>query len=691
MAADRGSNKVALVEEGYQVNKSGVSHFIRSLLLFIGLGLPVGGLSPGVAADVQTPAAVGTTTRISVSSSGAGGNDQSVRPSISDNGRYVVFESLASNLVTGDTNDKWDIFVRDRQTNVTERVSVAANGAQGNEDSIGANISADGRYIVFTSWATNLIAGKAYYESNVYLKDRQTGQVELISASSTGAADGCAGHYSAISNDSRYVAFYSCNDDLVSGDTNGRFDVYLRDRWTGKTRRVSDGLGGKQGDDRSWGPVGISADGKEVFFHSWATNLVSNDKNETLDAFVHNWETGVTEILSISTSGEQGNSDTGGSVPSADGNIVTLNSNASTLVADDTNNISDVFVRDRTTGETRRVSVASDGSQVYGSYLGNISPDGRFVAFISYSSRLVTQDTNGVPDVFVHDIYTGRTNRVSISSNGTQANDESGYAMDIALDGRAVAFVSKATNLVSGGGDTNNTWDVFVHEYAPCYSLIIYHSGNGNDPATSPGRSVGCEPATFYGGNEITLTAKPAFGHRVKSWSGTNNNNSTSNTNTVTMPASDHAVGVTYEIIPGATFLATIPLTLFMPSSPCFAGPNEVEPNNSAAEANGPLCPNTRTIYGWPGDQFDYFMLDTAQPGRVAATLSNHYGGGTQLALYFGGCCDPGQRVDNDSTPKDGLHVEHSAGQRGRYYIVIYTETPKPNETRPYTLQLEFP
>lgn len=710
------------------MKKYRMSHFVRPVLLLVGLALLGGGLALA-AAESQAPVTVGTTTIVSISTSGVVGNAESISPSISDNGRYVAFESLASNLVIGDTNDKWDVFVHDRQTGATERLSEAADGTQGNSNSYAASISADGRYIVFTSTADNLISGEISSGANVYLKDRSTGQIELISSIPTGEAEGCAGHGSAISNNLRYVAFYAACDRITNDDSNGKHDVYLRDRWSGQTRRVSIGPGGVQGDHDSWGPIGISADGSEVFFSSWSTNLVSEDTNNTLDAFVHNWETGVTEILSVSTDNDQGDYDTGSNNPSADGQIVALGSNASTLVDDDNNFSGDVFIRNRATGETRRVSISSDGGEAYDqSLMGAISPEGRFVTFYSHSSELVVHDTNNVPDIFVHDTQTGRTNRVSISSNGTQANDESFYTMDIARDGRAIAFVSKATNLVSGVGDTNNTWDIFIHEHAPCHSLTTGFYGSGDFPNPLPEHSIGCEPGTYHGGEQITLEANPAAGWQVTGWSGTNNDDSTNTINTVTMPANDYTVDVIYERIPHTitptytpTATATPTLTPTATSTPtgtrisstshrlfaplalsvpnltppppaCFAGPNEKNPNNDAAQANinGPLC-HGATIRGLPDDTFDYFMLDTTQPGRVAATVSDHYAEGVQLALYFGGCCSVSQRVDIDTGQADGLNVSYTAGQPGRFYIAIYAATPKPGETRPYTLQVEFP
>jgi hypothetical protein len=209
-------------------------------------------------------------------------------PVLSADGRYVAFYSLASNLVAGDTNVSWDVFVHDRQTGTTTRVSVASNGAQGNEGSESPALSGDGRYIAFESWASNLAAGDTNDSPDVFVHDRQTGTTSRISV----ASDGTQGnHYrhsvaAALSADGRYVAFTSF-DTLVVDDADLTPDVFVHDRQTDTTSRISVAPDGTQGNRESNFPV-LSGDGHYVAFESWASNLVVGDTNTTPDVFVQN-------------------------------------------------------------------------------------------------------------------------------------------------------------------------------------------------------------------------------------------------------------------------------------------------------------------------------------------------------------------------------------------------------------------
>jgi Tol biopolymer transport system component len=408
----------------------------------------------------------GQTTRVSVATGGGQANLASLNPSISADGRYVAFVSAATNLVSGDTNGAWDIFVHDRQTGQTTRVSVATGGGQANLDSLDPSISADGRYVAFVSAATNLVSGDTNNFQDIFVHDRQTGQTTRVSVASDGTQANGHSYAPSISADGRYVAFASLASNLVSGDTNGAWDVFVHDRQTGETTRVSVASDGTQAIGFFFGSSpSISADGRYVAFDSWATNLVSGDTNDKPDVFVHDRQTGQTTRVSVSSDGTQANN--GAIYPSisADGRYVAFESNSTNLVSGDTNSVTDIFVHDRQTGQTTRVSVSSDGTQANGGpgWSGNpssISADGRYVAFHSYADNLVSGDTNSATDIFVHDRQTGVTTRVSIASDGTQANGFSA-SPSISADGRYVAFMSGATNLVSG--DTNNDWDVFVH------------------------------------------------------------------------------------------------------------------------------------------------------------------------------------------------------------------------------------
>ena len=404
----------------------------------------------------------GATTRVSVASGGTQGNGASHQPAISADGRFVAFESFATNLAGGDTNGWSDVFVRDRQAKKTNRASVATGGKQGHGESWGASISGDGRFVAFASSASDLVAGDTNGCWDVFVHDQQTGQTTRVSIASDGTEANGLSYGPSISADGRFVAFTSFASNLVAGDTNGDYDVFVHDRDTGQTTRVSVASGGTEANEGSYDPS-ISADGQLVAFHSFARNLVAGDTNGASDVFVHDRQTGGTTRVSVASGGTEGDSASGPAAISGGGRFVAFDSEADNLVAGDTNHYGDVFVHDRQTGETTRVSVAGDGTQGNSwSTSASISADGRLVAFRSLASNLVPRDTNGCEDVFVYDRQLGRTTRVSVVSDGKQGNAAS-KCPSISSDGRFVAFESEATNLVAG--DTNRYADVFVREF----------------------------------------------------------------------------------------------------------------------------------------------------------------------------------------------------------------------------------
>src|SRR5207249_2543647 len=223
---------------------------------------------------------------VSVASDGTQGNAASAGAALSADGRFVAFHSTATNLVAGDTNGKTDVFVHDRQTGITERVSVASDGTQGNNASSYPALSADGRLVAFQSDATNLVAGDTNGATDVFVHDRQTGTTERVSVSSGGTEGNGFSAAPALSADGRFVAFHNTATNLVAGDTNGKTDVFVHDRQTGTTERVSVASDGTQGNGPSSGAA-LSADGGLVAFHGTATNLVAGDTSGTYDVFVH--------------------------------------------------------------------------------------------------------------------------------------------------------------------------------------------------------------------------------------------------------------------------------------------------------------------------------------------------------------------------------------------------------------------
>ena len=468
-----------------------------------------------VVAALAASAAGQATSRASVGPGGAQSDKGSTFPSISTDGRYVAFQSTASNLVPGDTNGVSDVFVRDRQTGTTERVSVDSGGGEGNGGSYFPSISADGRYVAFLSYADDLVTGDTNTAPDVFVRDRQGGATERVTVATSGV-QGNAGSYwaPAISADGRYVAYQSNSRNLVGGDTNAASDVFVRDRQAGTTERVSVDSGGGEGNGSSaYGS--ISADGRYVAFASAATDLVAGDTNGVSDIFVRDRQTGTTERVSVDSGGAQGNASCyEPSTPgiSADGRYVAFVSYASDLVPGDTNGLADVFVRDRQGGTTDLVSVDSGGTQGNTDSSGapSISADGRFVACANNASNFAGGDSNGASDVFVRDRQGGTTVRVSVDSGGAQADGSSGYfGLSISGDGRYVAFASDAGNLVTG--DTNSQSDIFVRDRTDSPFTSLCDPGVGAViacPCSNPpgGLGRGCDNSSATGGAVLSAS-----------------------------------------------------------------------------------------------------------------------------------------------------------------------------------------
>jgi hypothetical protein len=401
--------------------------------------------------------AVGSLSRESLGAGGAQANDGSYESQPIGNGRYVAFYSDATNLVLGDTNGKGDIFVRDRLTGAVERVSVSSTGAQAEGDSWDFGISADGRFISFVSSAENLVPDNNLV-ADAFVRDRVLGTTERVSVTSIEVQANGATNQADMTPDGRYVAMQSRAGNLGSGDSNGKHDIFVRDRLLGTTLSASPAFGGGDSNDYSERPS-ISADGRFVAFDSPASNLVAGDVNANFDAFVRDTVAGTTTRVSQSTAGVGGTAGAFAPTISDDGRFVVFAAFAPNLVAGDTNGVNDIFVRDRTLGTTALVNTVAGGMANGRSDFAVISPDGLLVAYESDASNLVPGDTNGVGDVFVTTRSTGQTQRMSVATNGTQANadcDEAAFGPD----GRTVGFGSAATNLVAG--DTNGKRDVFV-------------------------------------------------------------------------------------------------------------------------------------------------------------------------------------------------------------------------------------
>jgi Ca2+-binding RTX toxin-like protein len=398
-------------------------------------------------------------TRVSVNSLGKEGDRFSINPSISADGRFIAFESTATNLVVGDTNNKSDVFVRDRLTEITTRISVNSTGNKGDFDAFNPAISADGRFIAFESNSTNLVAADTNNISDIFLHDRLNGTTTRISVGSTGQEGDRPSLNPSISADGRFVAFESNSTNLVAGDTNNNSDIFVHDIQTNTTTGISVDSTGNRGNIGSFNPS-ISADGRFVAFDSLADNLVAADTNSTRDIFVRDIQTNTTTRVSVNSSGNQGNLGSISAVISANGRFVAFQSNASNLVTEDTNGTSDIFVHDRLSNITSMASVNSTGDRANrSSFKPSISADGRFVAFDSLADNLAAADTNGTNDIFVRDRDTATTTRISVNSQG-QGADITSFNPAISATGNVIAFDSFATNLLPQ--DTNSSRDVFI-------------------------------------------------------------------------------------------------------------------------------------------------------------------------------------------------------------------------------------
>lgn len=404
------------------------------------------------------------TTRISVSSSGQQSDDLSDNPSISADGRYTAFESRATNLVGNDTNKATDIFVYDRLSRQTTRVSVSSDGTQGNKNSTFPTISPDGRYIAFASDATNLVPNDTNKTSDIFVHDRISGQTVRVSVDSNGIeGNRSSALRPAVSNNGELIAFQSEATNLVPNDTNRRTDIFVHNRLTKQTERVSISTAGRQGNSTSIEPS-ISGDGRYVAFASFSTNLAQvNDSNRAYDVFVHDRQTNVTRRVSVATDGTEANGSSRIPAISFHGRHVAFESKATNLVTNDTNNIQDVFVHDLQDSSTTRASISSTGQQANYQTAKRppISAIGRFVAYQTIATNLVGGDTNAQVDIFVRDRTDRQTTRASISTNGVQGNSTS-YSPAISANGQFVAFTSASVTLADG--DTNREFDIYLHD-----------------------------------------------------------------------------------------------------------------------------------------------------------------------------------------------------------------------------------
>jgi len=398
----------------------------------------------GSAAALPVP---GFTELVSQSSSGVQGDQDSELPAISADGRYVAFVSFAENLVPGDTNQSADVFVRDRVLGTTERVSVSSSGreADGNNGLLnlmgGPSISADGRFVAFSSEATNLVSGDRNKNPDVFVRDRQTGTTTRVSVATGGAEANAGGTAPAISRDGRFVAFESSSDNLAP-DTNFTGDIYLHDRQTGTTELISKAFDGGNANSSSFSPT-LNGDGRFVYYTSFASNLVAGDNDDgSVDAYLFDRQTGTAEAITQTASGFA-HSSAGGI--SADGRFVTFTTQDTAFVTPDANGFfEDAWLVDRVTGEYVLLSVNDVGEQGNDStFAGAVSDDGNFAVLVSRSTNYAGTAPS-LENVYVRDRTAGTTRIVSVGNDGLPGDFPSVQGT-MTPDALVFAFMSRSS------------------------------------------------------------------------------------------------------------------------------------------------------------------------------------------------------------------------------------------------------
>lgn len=392
--------------------------------------------------------------------SGRWADANSSEPVISADGRWVAFSSAATNLVAKDGEGFVDVFLADRVSGIVIRVSQTPGGTGGNGDSVAPSISADGRRVAFASAASNFAAADTDRGSDIYVWDRQTRQLELVSVRADGLASGNgASEAPALSADGRWIAFASEARDLVANDRNGQKDVFVRDRELKLTQRVSVTSGGAEATGPSESPS-MDAAGRRVAFHSLAANLVSGDRNAAWDVFVRDRITGITEMASLGGASTQGGDDSVFPILSGDGRYVLFHSLADNFDEFGGGYIG-VFLRDLSGKTLVRVNTRPGGTAAGDAFVDGLSADGRYATFTTDDPNL---GPGGAPELYrawVYDRLTGGLGELGVNDGGYSPDDNTFYGRPSA-DGRYVTYASYSARPMPGHG--TGVGSIFVED-----------------------------------------------------------------------------------------------------------------------------------------------------------------------------------------------------------------------------------
>lgn len=436
---------------------------------------------PATSIDAPLSPDAGETERVSLHSNGSQGNADSNRPDLSADGRYVAFASAADNLVDNDNNGKQDIFVHDRQTGITQRVSIRTGGEEANDNSFAPAISADGNIVVFYSRASNLVNEANNGHTDIFAHNRQSGETTLVSIVLGGTANGDS-RDPAVSADGRYVAFASSASNLVGNDNNFRDDIFRWDRLALVMERISVDNSGVEANGSNHSPA-ISGNGQHIVFVSSANNLAPGDGNNYPDIFLRDTSgggigEGITSRVNLADgSNAEANGDSWAPDISADGYYVAFVSLAANLVDGDDNGYADVFVRDLNLSRTFLASLAGNGDQANDwAEEPAISANGRFVTFQSFADNLSPAPPPNTRHIFIRDRWHNSTTVASVSSGGVRGNGPSADPA-ISANGRFVVYSSIATTLVPN--DTNAARDIFAHHNALALPTLSVNFNTG--------------------------------------------------------------------------------------------------------------------------------------------------------------------------------------------------------------------
>lgn len=485
----------------------------------------------------------GVTQLVSADLNGSqSGNNSSANPMISADGRFVAFESAASDLVGNDSNGNLDVFLRDLQTGVTTLVTTNQDGMASRNNTLFLKLhglSRDGRFVLFSTGGRDLAPGDNNDSADLYVRDMSRGQTTLVSVNLSGEASGNRSRLTSggffnfeavLSADGCFVAFTSYVNDLVTNDTvclercdgtNGLADVFVRDLVENKTELISvNSKGSNSGNQLSHAPA-ISADGQVVAFRSFAMDLVDNDRTLQADIYARNRATQTTTLVSANLTNTNGGTDGRGNglnasnlLLSSNGHYVAFSSVATDLAVNKTNVLTtDIFVRDLVTGTTTLASAntkgtdsASDARNQYVSIAADFSSDGRYLVFRSTAPDLAANDTNQTDDIFVRDLVAAQTTRVSQSRTGYSGNGRS-LTADCSSDGRIVTFDSDADDLVAT--DSNRGPDVFTWANtmnAPPHINAVRQSSQGRVIITGENFDAGVK--VFVAQREVQLSQR---------------------------------------------------------------------------------------------------------------------------------------------------------------------------------------